>query len=108
MRNYWLERALAMVEKEVVLVKNAPETKNWYDRMPTVLPVIWPDKKQPSIPSEFSPKVGVAHHLRYTRFGIEAVLKTPKKYHQFAYYVLHDKVNQPIDPFWVILYKNEA
>lgn len=104
--NYWLNRADAILEQELVLVKSSTETKNWFDRMPSVLPVIFPEVKQPARPSEFGPKVGIAHHLRYTRFGIEAVLKAPRKYHRLNYYVLHDKNNQPSDPFWVILYKN--
>lgn len=105
MINYWLNRAAVIVEQEVILVKNSPETKIWYDKMPNVLPIIFPQKKQPSFPSEFGPKVGIAHHIRYTRFGIEAVLKAPRKYQRMNYYVLHDKINQPSDPFWVIAYK---
>lgn len=106
MINYWLDRASAILEKEVILVKNTPETKNWYDKMPSVIPVILPSKKQPDSPSEFGPKVGIAHHLRYGRHGIEGVIKIPRKYHRFNYYVLHDKINQPTDPFWVILFQN--
>jgi len=105
MRNYWLNRAYAIIENELVLVKNSPETKNWYDKMPNVIPVIFPDRKQPNSPSEFGPRVGIAHHLRYTKHGIEAVMKLPRKYHRLDYYVLHDKVNMPSDPFWVIVYK---
>lgn len=108
MINYWLDRAATVVERELILVKSSPETKNWYDRMPSVIPVIYPEKKQPSFPSEFGPRVGLAHHLRYTRHGIEAVLKAPRKFHRLNYYVLHDKINQPSDPFWVILYKVET
>ncbi len=106
MNNYWLERAYTIIEKEVVLVKNTPETKGWYDRMPTVLSVIYPDRKQPRYPAEFAPKVGIAHHLRYTRYGIEGVLKMPRLYHRLNLYVLHDKIAQPKEPFWVILHKN--
>ncbi len=106
MMNYWLNRADAILEQELVLVKSSTETKNWFNKMPVVLPVIYPEVKQPACPSEFGPKVGIAHHLRYTRFGIEAVLKAPRKYHRLDYYVLHDKINMPHDPFWVVLYKN--
>lgn len=105
MINYWLSRAAVIMEREVILVKNSPETKVWYDKMPNVLPVIFPERKQPSYPAEFGPKVGIAHHLHYTRFGIEAVIKAPRKYQRLHYYVLHDKINQPSDPFWVIVYK---
>ena len=105
MINYWLNRAAAIMEQELVLVKSSPETKNWYDKMPSTLPVIYPEVKQPASPSEFGPKVGIAYHLKYTRFGIEAVLKAPRKYHRMSYYVLHDKINMPSDPFWVIIYK---
>jgi len=106
MINYWLIRSESIIENELVLVRNSPETKNWYDKMPNVIPVIFPDKRQPTCPSEFGPKVGIAHHLRYTRHGIEGILKAPRKYHRLNYYVLHDKLNQPSDPFWVILFKN--
>lgn len=106
MINYWLDRASVIMERELVLVKSSSETKNWYDRMPSVIPVIFPNTKQPMSPSEFGPKIGIAHHLRFSRHGIEGVLKAPRKYHRFSYYVLHDKVNQPTDPFWVILFKN--
>ena len=105
--NYWLDRASAILERDLILVKNSPETKNWYDRMPTIIPVIYPDTKQPNCPSEFGPKIGIAHHLRYNRHGIEGVLKAPRKYHRLNYYVLHDKANMPADPFWVILFKND-
>jgi hypothetical protein len=107
MTNYWLERGLVIVEREMILVKAAPETKGWYDKMPTVLPIIVPERKQPRYPSEFTPKVGVAHHLRYTRFGIEGVVKMPRKYHRMKLYVLHDKIAQPSEPFWVVVYKKE-
>lgn len=106
MVNYWLSRADSIYEQEVVLVKSSTETKSWFDKMPHILPVICPEVKQPARPSEFGPKTGIAHHLRYTRFGIEAVLKMPKKYHRLNYYVLHDKVNMPSDPFWVVLFKH--
>lgn len=105
MINYWLERANSLLEKEVVLVKNSTETRNWYDRMPNIIPIFYPIKKQPTSPTEFEPKVGIANHLRYTKFGIEAVLKMPRKYHRLAYYVLYDNINRPIDPFCVILYR---
>jgi hypothetical protein len=105
MINYWLDRAAAIIEQEVILVKIAPETKNWYDKMPSVLPIIYPGIEKPRQPSEFGPKVGIAHHLRYTRYGIEAVVKAPRKYHKLSYYVLHDKINHPGEPFWVVVYK---
>jgi hypothetical protein len=106
MINHWLHRAETILEQELILVRSSAETKNWFDRMPHVLPIIYPEVKQPATPSEFGPKVGIAHHLRYTNFGIEAVFKAPRKYHRLSYYVLHDKINQPSDPFWIILYKS--
>lgn len=106
MNNYWLALSEKIVEKEVLLVKNGPDTRRWYDEMPLILSIIFPIRKQPLNALEFGPKVGIAHHLRYTRLGIEAVLKMPKKYYRFEYYVLKDKVNQPADPFWVVLFKS--
>ncbi len=105
MINYWLDVANKLIEKEVLLVKNSIETKNWYDRMPTIISVIFPDSK-PKRQDSFYPKVGIAHHLRYSRLGIEGVLKIPKKLHKLPYYVLHDYTNQPYEPFWVVIYKN--
>ena len=107
MINFWLARAATIVEREVILVKNTSDTKAWYDKMPNTLPIIYPSKKQPTNPSEFGPKVGMVHHLRHTRFGIEGVFKAPRKYHRMQYYVLHDKINYPSSPFWVIIY-NES
>lgn len=104
MKNKWLDRANLMTEKEVILVRNSSETKNWYDKMPVILSVIYPESR-PNRPDAFCPKVGLAHHLRYTRFGIEGVLKLPNKMQRLQFYVLHDRINQPHEPFWVILYK---
>jgi hypothetical protein len=104
MVNHWLDLANRPIEKEVILVKNSSETKGWYARMPSALSVIFPDE-QPKRPDAFCPKIGIAHHLRYTRFGIEGVLKMPKKFHKLSYYVLHDRINQPYEPFWVVVYK---
>jgi hypothetical protein len=103
MNNYWLDRSLQIVEKEVILVKNSKETKMWYNKMSIVIPIIAPDNK-PHQPEDFHPKVGVAHNLKLGRHGIEAVLKTPRKYQRFSFYVLHDKINQPLEPFWVVLF----
>jgi hypothetical protein len=108
MTNYWLDRAEAIMERELIIVKSSPETKNWYNRMPSVIPIIYPDKKQPTYPSEFGPKVGIAHHLRYNNHGIEAVMKAPRKYHRLNCYVLYDQVNQPADPFWIILFRSQT
>lgn len=71
--------------------------------MPILLPAIFPEKKPQKI-TDFAPKVGIAHHLRLTRHGIEAVIKSPRKYHRMNFYVLHDKINCPSDPFWVVFY----
>ncbi len=105
MRNYWLHRAEEIIETEVILVKNAGETRVWYEKMSNSLPIIYPEKK-PRHPDEFGPQIGTAHHLRLTRHGIEAVLKSERRYQRLSFYVLHDKINQPNEPFWVVFYKN--
>jgi hypothetical protein len=107
MINYWIERAEEIIEKEVVLVKNSGETRMWFDKMFSSLPIIYPNKK-PSRPDEFTPRIGSAKHLKLTRFGIEAVLKTHRKYQRLNFYVLHDKINQPHEPFWVIFYNGQT
>ncbi len=93
-----------MYENEMVLVAPSPNTKNWFDRMTKVIPAIIPDAK-PTSPQEFAPIVGLAHHLRFTKWGIEGVLKAPKAYHRWRVYVLYDVYNQPNEPFWVVLHK---
>lgn len=103
MHNFWLELSSTMIEKEVILVKNNSENKYWYDKMPTMLPAIYPEKKKLSCINDFQPQVGMAHHLRLTRFGIEGVLKLPRRFHRLLFYVLHD--NQYEQPFWVVLHK---
>jgi hypothetical protein len=102
MNNYWLDRASETIEKEVILVKNSKETKMWYNKMSILIPIIAPLHK-PQQPGDFVPQVGVAHNLKLSRHGIEAVLKTSRKYQRFSFYVLHDKINQPLEPFWVVL-----
>lgn len=103
MINYWIERAEAIIEKEVILVKSSGETRMWFDRMPPTLPIIYTNTK-PTKPNEFTPKIGIAHHIKLTRFGIEAVLKSQRRYNRLNFYVIHDKINQPKEPFWVIFY----
>jgi hypothetical protein len=105
MINYWIVRAEEIIEKEVVLIKNSGETRMWFDRMSSSIPIIYPTIK-PSRPEDFTPRIGTAHHLRLTRHGIEAVLKSQRRYQRLDFYVLHDKINQPKEPFWVVFYKN--
>ena len=78
MLNYWIARAEEIVEKEVILVKNNGETRRWFDKMFSSIPIIFPIKK-PSHSGDFTPKIGTAHHLKLTRQGIEAVLKSQRR-----------------------------
>jgi hypothetical protein len=105
MRNYWLERALMPIENEVLLVKQSHETTYWYEKMSSLIPVMFTDKKNLRRPEDYGPKLGLAHHIKLTRFGIEAILKAPRKYHRYPYYVIHDKINVPNDPFWIVFYR---
>lgn len=102
--NYWTERTDAVVEKEVLLVKASSNTSVWYNKMPVTLPIICPVLRVPKQPQDFTPKVGVAYHLKLSRFGIEGILKTQRKYQRYNNYVLYD-INQLNCPFWVVLYK---
>lgn len=106
MINYWIHRAEEITEKEVILVKNSGETRMWFDKMFSSIPIIYPSKK-PSKVEDFTPRIGTAHHLKLSRFGIEAVLKSPRKFQRLNFYVLHDKINHPNEPFWVVFYKND-
>ncbi len=101
--NYWLDRAMAVCENELILVKASPNTQDWFDKMPKQIPAIYPEI-QLTDPEDFAPKVGYAHHMRMTRFGIEGVLKLPKKLHKLQFHVLYAKWLRPYDPFWVVLY----
>jgi hypothetical protein len=105
MLNYWISRTEEIVEKEVILVKNSGETRMWFDKMAYSIPIIYP-VKTPTHPGDFVPRVGTAHHLKLTKHGIEAVLKSQRRYQRLKFYVLHDKINQPSEPFWVVLHKN--
>lgn len=104
-KNYWLDRANVMVEEEVILVKQTPTTQAWFDKMPKQIPAIYPDVKYLTI-NDFGPQVGIAHHMRLSKWGIEGVLKVPKRYFRMTFYVLYDKVQKPNDPFWVVFHKN--
>jgi hypothetical protein len=102
--NYWLDRALEVIEDEKIFVKPGPNTETWFNRMPNMISAIAPEYAL-SVPEDFTPRVGFAHHFRNTRFGIEGVLKVPRKFHRFRCYVYYDKEIQPSEPFWVILRK---
>ncbi len=102
MENYWIQRSLTIVESEVILVKASPTTREWFDRMPRYLTAICPDL----IPVEFfGPKIGHAYHIRLTKWGIEGILKAPRKFHRYQLFVLFDNAKQPQEPFWLVLHK---
>lgn len=103
--NYWLDRSMATIEREVILVKPSPQTQAWFDKMPSILPACCPSSKTISSFSDYGIKIGQAHHLRYTKFGIEGVLKIARKYHRYHFYVLYNKTLQPNDPFWIVFHK---
>lgn len=105
MLNYWIERGLTPIENEVILVKSDKETKHWYEKMPSLVPVMFTESRNLRHPEDYGPKIGLAHHLRLTKFGIEAVIKAPRKCHRYPYFVIHDKINCPQSPFWVVFYK---
>ena len=104
--NYWLDRSLTTIEKEVILVKTSPQTQAWFDRMPSIIPACNPLSKIITSQSEYGPKIGQAHHLRMTKFGIEGVLKTARKFHRYHFYVFYNKIFQPSEPFWVVFHKD--
>lgn len=105
MMNHWLNRALEIIEVEKIILKQGHQSQNWYNKMPKIIPAICPDVLQPKSPEEFQPQVGLVHHLRLTKFGIEGVLKAPRKYHRYLSYILYDSKNKPNNPFWLILHK---
>jgi len=105
LKNYWLDRSLAVIEKEVILVKPSSSTQAWFDKMPSVIPACCPPSKTIKAPDEYGPKVGYAHHLRMTRYGIEGVVKTARKYHRYQFYVFYNLVFQPSEPFWIVFHR---
>ena len=97
---------MALTENEIILVKPSPQTQAWFDKMPPIIPACHPGCKLINGHGDYGPKVGQAHHLRMTKFGIEGVLKTNRKYHRYRFYVLYNKVFQPAEPFWIIFHKD--
>lgn len=104
MKNFWIDRAMAIIETEILLVKQSAKTKKWFDLMPAKIPVICPEVKKLTRPEHFLPQIGNVHHIRLTKLGIEAVLKIPKKYRKYSLYVLYDNNIKPNEPFWVVLH----
>lgn len=100
--NYWMDLSAAIIENEIILVKASSTTKHWFDRMPPKIKAIFPENK-PVHPEDFSPIVGEAHHLRLTKWGIEGVLKAPRRFHRYSNYVLYNQ-NQ-VEPFWVVFHR---
>jgi len=105
MKNYWIDRSMAIIEEELILVKSTPTTQAWYDRMPKQIPAIYPDRITPTI-SAFGPQIGIAHHMRLSKWGIEGVLKIPRKFFRMSFYVLYEKNQNPNQPFWVVFHNN--
>ncbi len=104
--NYWLDRSMAIVEKETILVKPSPNTQAWFDKMPSIIPACCPLTKIIGSPQDYGPKIGHAHHLRMTKFGIEGVLKASRKYHRYSFYVFYNAVFQPTEPFWIVFHRD--
>ena len=89
MKNFWIERALEVVETEMLLVKVNTNTKTWFNKMPSRIPAICPSTPLKTS-EDYTPTVGYAAHLRVSRFVIEGVLRAPRKYHRLKYYVIYD------------------
>ena len=104
MTNYWLDYSMQVVEKELILVKAAPTTHSWFEKMPSKIPVCYPAGEITG-PGDYGPEIGYAHHLRLTKFGIEAVLKVSRKYHRLPFYVFYNASYVPKKPFWVVIHK---
>lgn len=104
MTNYWLEKASEIIETEFLFVKATPNTKMWFNKMPSRIPAIYPSNELKT-PEDFEPVVGYASHFRLSHYGIEGVLHAPRKYHRYKHYVTYDMKNQPREPFWVVLHR---
>lgn len=108
MINYWLDRSMALLEEEVLLVKSSPNLKKWFDKMPKALPACYSEVQVINDEEDYGPKVGLAHHLKLTKFGVEGVLKVARKYHRLERYVYYNANLRPKDPFWVVIHKNKG
>jgi hypothetical protein len=108
MLNHWLILANAVLENEILLLKDNLITRSWYMKMPTTIPAICPDVEVLSEKNHFAPQVGIVHHMRLTRLGIEAILKAPRKYHRMQHDVFYDTRFTEGMPFWMVLRKNYA
>jgi hypothetical protein len=73
MLNYWLALANVVLENEFLLLADNQITRSWYMKMPTTIPAICPEFEILSAKHHFAPQVGVVHHMRLTRLGIEAI-----------------------------------
>jgi hypothetical protein len=104
LKNFWLERALEVVETEILLVKASGNTKAWFNKMPSRIPAIFPSNLLKTA-EDYAPIVGYAVHLRISRFGIEGVLRAPRKYHRYKHYVIYDLKNHPGEPFWLVIHR---
>ena len=107
--NYWLERSNMIIEKEVILVKPSHMNKAWLiyavHTMPSIIPAACPAVRYIHKAEDFGEKIGTAHHLRMTKFGIEAIIKVARRYLRYNYYVLKSNLI-PFEPFWVIFHKD--
>lgn len=103
--NYWVAKSLEIIENERVVLKQTSDAGTWYNRMPKIIPAICPEVSQLKTLEDYGPKVGYIHYIRFTKFGIEAVLKAPRKYHRYNSYVLFNANIKPSEPFWLVLHK---
>lgn len=105
MGNFWINRITELYEKETVLVKPHPSLSIWYNQMSESLPIIAP-VKQPVQASEYVPIVGRCHHMRISKWGLEGVLKMPRKFHKYEHYMIFSQKVMPQEPFWVVIKVN--
>lgn len=103
MKNFWLERALETIDTEILLVKANENIKIWFNKMPSRLPAIFPSTPLTTAES-YSPIIGHAIHIRVSKFGIEGVLRAPRKYHRYKHYVIYD-INNHKEPFWLVMHR---
>jgi hypothetical protein len=108
MINHWLNLANTILENEMLLLADNSVTRNWYFKMPATIPAICPDMEILSEPSHFTPQIGIVHHMRLTKLGVEGVLKAPKKYHKMAHEVYFDQRFTSDIQFWMVLRRNCA
>jgi hypothetical protein len=100
MKNFWIERAESIVEREVLLISTGPLANRWFAQMSPRIPTWIKD-------SQAKYQVGWTHSIRLTSLGIEGVIRTARKYQRYPHALLRNMASpNSSEEFVVILEKS--